>query len=62
MGAFIVGRLVGWTTASGDAIAYRNRLNLGKYLIIAEGTDELVRRATSILNRFQPENIQGYST
>lgn len=57
----MVGRLVGWTVGSGDAIAYRNRLNQGKYLIIAQGTDELVRRATRILRQYEPENIQGYS-
>ena len=61
LGAFMVGRLVGWTVGSGDAIAYRNRLNQGKYLIIAQGTDELVRRATQILRQYEPENIQGYS-
>ena len=61
LGAFMVGRLVGWTVGSGDAIAYRNRLSQGKYLIIAEGTDELVRRATRILRQYEPENIQGYS-
>lgn len=61
LGAFMVGRLVGWTVGSGDAIAYRNRLNQGKYLIIAQGTDELVRRATRILRQYEPENIQGYS-
>lgn len=61
LGAFMVGRLVGWTVGSGDAIAYRNRLNQGKYLIIAKGTDELVRRATQVLRQYEPENIQGYS-
>ncbi|MEM1251877.1 MAG: hypothetical protein AAGI69_05550 [Cyanobacteria bacterium P01_H01_bin.21] len=61
LGAFMVGRLVGWTVASGDAIAYRNRLNQGKYLIIAQGTDKLVRQATHILRQYEPENIQGYS-
>lgn len=61
LGAFMVGRLVGWTVGSSDAIAYRNRLNQGKYLIIAQGTDELVRRATRILRQYEPENIQGYS-
>ncbi|MEM9803647.1 MAG: hypothetical protein AAF959_00080 [Cyanobacteria bacterium P01_D01_bin.56] len=61
LGAFMVGRLVGWTMGSRDVIAYRNRLNQGKYLIIAEGTDDLVRRATRILRQYEPENIQGYS-
>lgn len=62
LGALLVGGLVGWTTSSGDAIAYRNRLNDGKYLIIAKGSDSLVRQATRILRQFNPEEIQGYST
>ncbi|NJL87341.1 MAG: hypothetical protein HC886_17355 [Leptolyngbyaceae cyanobacterium SM1_1_3] len=61
LGAFVVGRITGWTVGSGDAIAYRNRLNAGKYLIIAQGTDELMRRATRVLRQFEPENIQGYT-
>ncbi|MGB3491321.1 MAG: hypothetical protein WBA57_01240 [Elainellaceae cyanobacterium] len=61
MGAFFVGRLTGWTVGSGDAIAYRNRLNAGKYIIIAEGSDSLIRQATDVLRQFDPENIQGYA-
>ncbi len=60
-GAFTVGRLTGWTVGSGDALAYRNRLNRGKYIIIAEGTSELIRQATRVLRQYEPENIQGYS-
>lgn len=60
MGAFVVGRLTGFTSSSGDALIYRNRLNAGKYLIIAEGSDELVRLVTPIIRKFEPENIQGY--
>ncbi len=60
LGSFVVGRISGWTVGSGDAIAYRNRLNAGKYLIIAQGNRELVYRATRILRQFEPENIQGY--
>ncbi|MBE9180409.1 hypothetical protein IQ268_17755 [Oculatella sp. LEGE 06141] len=60
LGAVVVGGGVGWTSGSGDALAYRNRLNDGKYLIIIEGTDAIVRQATSILRQFEPENIQGY--
>jgi len=61
MGAYATGRFVGWTTASGDAIAYRNRINQGKYLIIAQGSSDLVNRATLTLQPFQPENLQGYA-
>ncbi len=61
MGAFATGRLSGWTIGSGDAIAYRNRLNAGKYLIVTQGSEELVRRATRVLRQFEPENLQGYA-
>jgi len=60
LGALVVGGGVGWTTSSGDALVYRNRLNDGKYLIIAKGNDSLVRQATQVLRRFEPENLQGY--
>lgn len=61
MGAYVVGRLVGWTVGSGDAIRYRNRLNAGKYLIIVEGPSALIDQATRVLNSYSPENIQGYT-
>lgn len=61
LGALLTGGGIGWTTASGDAIAYRNRLNDGKYLIITTGPKALIRQATKILRQFKPENIQGYT-
>ena len=60
LGATIVGGGVGLTTGSGDALTYRNRLNAGQYIIIAKGSDSLIRRATSLLRQFEPEFIQGY--
>jgi hypothetical protein len=45
----------------GDALPYRNRLNAGKYLIVVKGNESVTRQATSILRRFDPENIQGYA-
>lgn len=61
LGALFVGGAVGWTTGSGDALAYRNRLNAGKYLIVAQGSKAVLDNATSILRQFNPENIQGYT-
>ena len=61
LGALLVGGGVGWTVGSGDALPYRNRLNAGKYLIIAKGNEQLIRQATRILRQFEPENIQGYT-
>jgi hypothetical protein len=60
LGAFLTGTLTGWTTRSGDAIAYRNRLNAGKYLIIARGTGTFMRDAVKLLRQYNLENIQGY--
>ncbi len=60
LGSFFVGGAVGLTVGSGDALIYRNRLNAGKYLIIFEGSEEEVKKATGILRSFDPENIQGY--
>lgn len=60
LGAFLTGRLTGWTTSSGDAIAYRNRLNAGKYLIIVTGTDAFVQDAVKLLRQYKLENLQGY--
>ncbi|WP_066384229.1 MULTISPECIES: hypothetical protein [unclassified Anabaena] len=61
LGAWVVGRLVGLTVGSGDALSYRNRLNAGKYLIIVQGNEGLIREATRVLRQFEPENIQGYA-
>lgn len=59
-GAFATGTLSGWTVGSGDALAYRNRLNAGKYLIIAKGVDSFVQDAARLIRRYDPENLQGY--
>jgi hypothetical protein len=61
MGAFFVGGGVGLSVGGGDALAYRNRLDAGKYLIIVTGTEDLTRQATAVLRRFEPENLQGYA-
>ncbi|HLO52248.1 MAG TPA: hypothetical protein VK211_27860 [Kamptonema sp.] len=59
LGSVFVGGGVG--LVSGDAVPYRNRLNAGKYLIVVDGSEALIRQSTSILRRFDPENIQGYT-
>ncbi len=61
LGALLTGGAVGWSVGSGDALAYRNRLNAGKYLIVVKGSEDLTRRATRVLRQFEPENIQGYT-
>lgn len=61
MGSVFVGGGVGLVFGSGDALPYRNRLNAGKYLIIVEGQESLMRQASGILRQFELENIQGYT-
>ena len=61
LGAIIVGGGVGLTTGSGDALTYRNRLNAGKYIIVTQGNESLIRQATKLLRQFEPEYIQGYA-
>ena len=60
LGAIFIGGGVGLTTGKVDALTYRNRLDAGKYIIIAEGTDNIIRQATNLLRQFEPEYIQGY--
>ena len=61
LGAYFIGGGVGLTVGSGDALSYRNRLNVGKYLIVVQGDEDLIRQATRVLRQFEPENIQGYT-
>jgi len=61
MGSFFVGGGVGLTSGSGDALPYRNRLDQGKYLIVVQGNEAQTLKASGILRRLKPENIQGYS-
>jgi hypothetical protein len=61
MGSFVVGGGVGLMIGGGDALPYRNRLDMGKYIIVVQGSEILTRQATRILRQFEPENIQGYA-
>jgi hypothetical protein len=61
MGSLFVGGGVGLIVGGGDALPYRNRLKEGKYLIIVEGTQSVIRNATSVINQCNPETIQGHT-
>lgn len=61
MGSLFAGGGAGLVFGSGDALPYRNRLNAGKYLIVVKGNESITRQATTVLRRFDPENIQGYA-
>jgi hypothetical protein len=60
-GAFASGTLSGWTTGSGDAIAYRNRLNAGKYLIIARVLMRLLKRPLNCSGNISQKTCKGMS-
>lgn len=60
LGSIVVGGGVGLVLGSGDALPYRNRLRAGKYLVVVKGNDRLTNKATMILQRQRPENLQGY--
>jgi hypothetical protein len=60
MGSVFIGGGGGIAFGSGDALPYRNRINAGKYLIVVEGSQLLLQQATTILRKFDPENIQSY--
>jgi hypothetical protein len=60
MGSIFIGGGGGIAFGSGDALPYRNRINAGKYLIVVEGSQLLLQQATTILRKFDLENIQSY--
>ena len=62
MGSIVAGGGVGLISGGGDALPYRNRLNAGKYLVIVQGSESMIKSATGILRQFEPENLQGYAT
>lgn len=55
--AFTINSSFGVTVSNEDSWLYRDRLNAGKYLIVFRGTEELVKKATSILHSFEVEKI-----
>jgi hypothetical protein len=61
LGSFVVGGGTGLIFGSGDALPYRNRLQAGKYLIVVEGSPNIIDSATKILRQFDLENLQGYT-
>ncbi|GAX34940.1 hypothetical protein [Nodularia sp. NIES-3585] len=61
MGSVFVGGGVGLVLGGGDALPYRNRLDMGKYIVVVQVTEAISRQVTRILRKFEPENIQGYA-
>ena len=52
---------VGLVVGGGDALPYRNRLEMGKYIVVVQVSEAISRQVTRILRKFEPENIQGYA-
>lgn len=61
LGSLLAGGGVGLIVGGGDAVPYRNRLNAGKYLVVVQGSETLIRKANRILRKLNPENLQGYT-
>ena len=60
LGSIVVGGGVGLILGSGDSLPYRNRLRAGKYLVVVKGSERITNKATLLLQRRRPENLQGY--
>ncbi|MDJ0702951.1 MAG: hypothetical protein QNJ46_06680 [Leptolyngbyaceae cyanobacterium MO_188.B28] len=61
LGSFFIGGAAGVAFGGGDATAYRNRLDAGKYLVIVKGSEGLINQATRIMRPCRPETMQGYT-
>jgi hypothetical protein len=61
LGSVVSGGGVGLIIGGGDALPYRNRLDAGKYLVVVQNSENVIRQATRVLRQFDPENLQGYA-
>ena len=59
LGSLLVGGGFG-IGLSGDALPYRNRLNAGKYLVVVEGGESVIKKSTTIMREYNLESLQGY--
>ncbi|MEB3293028.1 MAG: hypothetical protein VKJ24_07695 [Synechococcales bacterium] len=58
MGGVFMGGGVGILDA--DSTPYRTRLAAGKYLVVVQGGEFLIRRSLSILRQADPESLKSY--
>ena len=62
MGSYFVGSSTGILLGSGDALPYRNRLNMGKYLVVYKyEINKYKDLAVRVFQDSKPENLQGYT-
>lgn len=60
LGSIFVGGGPALVFGGENALPYRDRLEAGKYIIMVQGSDTLMRQATPFLRQHKPESIQGY--
>ncbi len=60
VGGFLVGGGVGLVFESGESIAYRNKVNQGKYLLLVEGAESLVIQSEDRLKSAPCESSRRY--
>ena len=60
MGSIFVGGGMGIAMGSGDSLPYRNRLGEGKYLLVVQGSENLIKQAKTIVLSFNPEGLKSY--
>jgi hypothetical protein len=58
MGSLFVGGGAGVAFGSGESLPLRNRLEEGKYLVVVQGTEELLRRSRRIIEPLNPAKVQ----
>ena len=61
MGSFFVSGGTILSSSKGDALPFRDRLSQGKYLIVVQGSESQTLKASGIVRRLNPENMQSYS-
>ncbi len=60
MGSFFVGGGVGLSLGGNDSPPYPKYLKEGKYLVVVGGAPNVTNKATRILRKIAPDDLQGY--
>lgn len=60
MGSFFVGGGIGLSFGGDGSVPYHKYLKEGKYLVVVKGAPNITNKATRILRKIAPEDLQGY--
>jgi len=60
MGGLIAGGSFGLIFESGESISYRNRVEKGKFLLLVEGSEQIVRTAEEQMRALPTEGLERY--